>query len=484
MRRPVVVIVGILCLVSGPAARPLTVPPGSVTVRVDASRTLRPLNRDLAGVDWKLGTGSSVDDLHPVIARADIAFQDAAKPDGSFDWSFGDAWVAEAQAAGAEPMLILDYMPAWLARTIPGDVRDPTRLPPRDAAVWEHIVESGVRHFAARGVRWFEVWNEPDWAGFWQDSPVAFLETARHTALAVRRVERDVPDLRFGGPACLFPDPACVAPWLVMMRSIGMRPDFVSWHYYGNYPLVGPDGAEPTFPQPAYLALGHRNPAGGVAPFPLGIRTMRAATALALAGTGWHPELVLDEWNVSAGGFDHRHDTHEGAAFDAGVLAEFQDCALARAAFFISKDAYLGDPAVNPSGVELGGDWGLVSWKGTRKPAWWTFWLWRRMAPAQAPATGGSVADGFWAVAARDPATGRVTVLLSSFLSTGAHAHAVTLRLDGLAPSAFRAEIRRIDGSHPNADVAGTQPVSGPSATIALDLPSNSVVFVELIPIP
>src|SRR2546425_8536186 len=155
-------------------------------------------------------------------------------------------------------------MPPWLARTVPGDPRDPTRLPPKSYARWETIVEAGVEHFAARGVRWFEVWNEPDWAGFWQDSPVAFLNTAKHTALAVGRVERRLGiRLHFGGPACLFPDPACVAGWLGMMRSIGVRPDFVSWHYYGNYPFVGPDGPEPTLPRAIYPALGHRNPIGG-----------------------------------------------------------------------------------------------------------------------------------------------------------------------------------------------------------------------------
>lgn len=487
MRRTIVAL-AVASLAASAAAlpHPLALDVQPVRVTVDAAKTIGTINRDLVGADWKLGTGALIDELAPNIARADIAFQVAALPDGSFDWSFADAWVAEAQAAGAEPMLILNYMPPWLARTFPGDPRDPTKVSPTDYATWERIVEAGVEHFAVdRGVRWFEVWNEPDWAGFWQDAPTAFLDTARHTALAVRRVEeRTGIDLRFGGPACLFPDPVCIAGWLAMMRSIGMRPEFVSWHYYGNYPFVGPDGREPSLPAPAHLALGHRNPVGGVFPFPVGIEAVRVLTRAMIAGTGWdEPELILDEWNVSAGGFDRRHDTHEGAAFDAGVLAEFQRTGLDRAAFFISQDAYISAPQVNPSGAEFAGDWGLVSWKGTRKPSWWTFWLWQRMATEQIAASGSSAADGFWAVASRNPASGGLTVMLSSYLATGTHAHDVTLEIAGIAPGTYIVEVRRLDAAHASAAApAETTSLLFPGAPIVLELRADAVAFLELVP--
>jgi hypothetical protein len=269
-----------------------------------------------------------------------------------------------------------------------------------------------------------------------------------------------------------------------MMRSIGVRPDFVSWHYYGNYPFVGPDGREPSLPEPIHVALGHRNPVGGVYQFTIGIEIVRALTRVALAGTGWpDPEFILDEWNVSAGGFDHRHDTHEGAAFDAGVLAELERAGLDRAAFFISSDAYLGSPEVNPSGAEFAGDWGLVSWKGSRKPAWWTFWLWQRMAPEALSTRGSSATDGFWAVGSRDPADGRVTVMLSSFLATGAHAHSVSLSVAGLAPGTYTVDIRRLDPSNASAETpAETFTAVGPSTALEIALPANSVAFVELTP--
>lgn len=485
MRR-VILAASLLGLVPLPqaAGHPANAPAEAVTVTVDASRAVGRINRSLIGLDWKLGTGAAVNDLHPDLARADIAFQDAAKPDGTFDWSFADAWVTEAKAAGAEPMLILDYMPAWLAQTFPGDPRDPTRLRPSNYETWEHIVYKGVEHFALGfGVRFFEVWNEPDWIGFWQDTQDSFLETARHTAIAVQQFERDHGiDVRFGGPACLFPNPGCVGRWLAMMRREEIRPDFVSWHYYGNYPFVGPDGREPSLPEPIWLGLGRTNPAGGVGFFPLGIEVVRGVTAAALAGSGWEmPELILDEWNVSAGGFDRRHDTHAGAAFDAGVLAEFQRERLDRAALLLSKDAYVGSHPGYPC-VEGVGDWGLVSCAGMRKPAWWTFWLWGRLAPDEVATTGSATHDGFWALASRDDA-GDVTVMLSSFLVTGPHAHAVTLRLAGLATGPMGGEVRRLDAAHASAEApTETVAVTGPEATLTLTLPPNSVLFLDLGP--
>jgi len=452
---------------------------GGEKVVVDVSRVTGEINRNLVGVDWKLGTADAVDDLHPNLARADIAFQDAAKEDGTFDWSFADAWVAEAKAAGAEPMAILTYMPAWLAALVPGDPRDPTKVRPKDYARWEAIVEAGVEHLARDlGVKRFEVWNEPDWIGFWQDTPDSFLETARHTAIAVRRVEQKLGiELELGGPGCLVPDPVMIGAWLVMMRAERIRPAFVSWHYYGNYPLLGPDGAEPSIPQAIYPLLGHENPLGGTPLFAVGVEIVRPVVDLVLAGTGWRPELILDEWNVSAGGFDKRNDTHEGAAFDAGVLAALQRTRLDRAAFFISKDAYFG--STFPC-IENAGDWGLVSCAANRKPAWWTFRLWQEMAPEEVATNGGSPTGKLSVVASRE-GMNRVTVMLSSFAALGARDRRVVVELRGLPASGMQGDVRRIDAAHGSAALPSeTITVDGPRGTLEVDLPANSVAFVDL----
>jgi hypothetical protein len=263
-----------------------------------------------------------------------------------------------------------------------------------------------------------------------------------------------------------------------MMRQQGISPDFVSWHYYGNYPFVGPDGPEPGFPPQAYPALAHNNPLGGVAEFPIGIEVMRKTVSTALAGTGWTPALIIDEWNISAGGFDHRNDTYEAAAFDAGVLTEFQRESLDRSALFISKDAYFGSTFPCKTNA---GDWGIVSCAGIRKPAWWTFWLWNRLAPSIVATTGSSTLDGLWATAARDDDR-RVTVMLASYLQSGARSHKVMISFTGLT-GPMSVEVWRLDRSYANA-ASPAQTLSLAGSRLQLDLPANSVAFLELRPAP
>ena len=52
-------------------------------------------------------------------------------------------------------------------------------------------------------------------------------------------------------------------------HQAGIPVGFVSWHYYGNYPFIGPDGVEPSFPSAVapVVALDPANTMGG----PLGV---------------------------------------------------------------------------------------------------------------------------------------------------------------------------------------------------------------------
>jgi hypothetical protein len=137
-----------------------------------------------------------------------------------------------------------------------------------------------------------------------------------------------------------------------------------------------------------------------------------------------------------------------------------------------------------PSGEELHGGWGLVTLAGTRKPAWWTFWLWRRLAPLVLATRLGSLpSDGIWAVASRGPSRRRLTVLVSSFLAEGAHPHTLEVKLSGLAAGRWRVGVRRIDAGHPSAGAAQRRVREvGPGGRLdmRLALPAQAVVFLGL----
>ncbi|HVM40215.1 MAG TPA: hypothetical protein VM618_05480, partial [Acidimicrobiia bacterium] len=401
---------------------------------------------------------------------------------------------------GAEPLVILSYMPPWLADHHGAfDPRDPTKIRPSDLDAWESLVREVVTTLAtaaAPALR-FEVWNEPDLPIFWQDSPDAFYAMALRTHAAVARVAFDTGlPLEVGGPATAFPDPAFMLPYLGAVRDAGLPLDFVSWHYYGNHPFLGPDGAEGIIPEPvlpAHPVIGRRNPVTTPGVYRTQVESVRAWTDAALAGSGLDPELVIDEWNVSAGGFDQRHDTDEGAAFAAGVLTEMEAAGLDAADFYRASD----DPSLGPG---RRGDWGLVDTEGRPKPSWWVFDAWRVTsegpdgAASRLPTSlrlGGVVsamrtevpqdgngAAGLFARATRRGGDGAATVdvLLANFEANGGVDHTVDVRVDG-AECAPRAVVRLLDG--PDGDFDHARPLDALGGQLTLDLPPQSVAWVS-----
>jgi hypothetical protein len=193
---------------------------------------------------------------------------------------------------------------------------------------------------------------------------------------------------------------------------------------------------------------------------------MRQWVDLGLAGVDRPPPaLLLDEWNLSSGGFDRRHDDHEGAAFVAGVLAEMQAAELDGSSFFRANDT-----RTTP------GDHGLVFVDGERKPAWWTFWLWQRLGSVRVAVDGTD--EGLWAVAARDP--GRVSLLVASFSASQPQSHALDVGFEDLPFTPRSATVRRIDGDHASAAAAEPLSLSTGGDSVQLELPAQAVALVEL----
>jgi hypothetical protein len=402
----------------------------------------------------------AVSPLRPNLIRIDAGIDRLYPAGPAIDEPAFDGLAAEVDAAlsipGAEPVVILSYMPRWLAKTQPFEFRDPTRLPPRDVGVWRSIVGEVASRLHGRGVQWFEAWNEPDFPGFWQGSIREWLqEVFEPSGRAVAAA-----GARYGGCACLFPDPAWVVATMAYARAVALPIDFVSWHYYGNYPFIGPDGREPgTEP---LAPLGQRNPAANAASFSEQIEAVRAWRDAIFAGAASLPELWIDEWNLSAGGFDRRHDTAEGAAFDTAVLVEMQRAGLDRSAFFRSVDPAYG-PDVVPASPELYGGWGLVGRYGTVKPAWTAFAHWQGLGTdilaISDPASAGLNVSALVARAGPD----RLQVLAANFAD---HTHAMRVRLSGLTPGDW---------------VVGGEPVhSDGTLVVERELPAGSEALFEI----
>ncbi|MBI2169673.1 MAG: hypothetical protein HYU28_09290 [Actinobacteria bacterium] len=441
------------------AAAPI--PASDLTITVDAAAEFGPTNQHLLGVGWNTGSLDGVAPLHPPAVRIDGSLHEASTGPGALDLDPLLARVEAARSIGAEPQVILSYMPPWLARTWPGDPRDPTRLAPRDPAAWQGLVETVVESLATApdpAFR-FEVWNEPDLPVFWQDSPADFIELARRTHAAIAAVEaRTGLDLQVGGPAAAFPDAAWIVPYAQVTE-----PDFVSWHFYGNHPFFGPDGNEGFVPDPVYQANARRNPLTSPSEF-------ASQTEMVRSWVGLGTELTIDEWNVAAGGFDTRHDTHEGAAFDAAVLTEMERAGLDAADFYRSSDT---------PGLERRGEWGLVDGTGERKPAWWVFDAFHRAQGIRIGLTGDAPALGVWGRASRG--RGGVDVILSSFTASGLDVdRRATVAVEGAR--ARCAVVRTL--ATPDGSLATGEEAPVVAGTVTVGLPHPSVVWIRFRPEP
>jgi len=495
-RRLVLALLVPLLYAVGPMAQASTpstpsAPTATATVAVDASRPIGPVNPNLVGFSFNPRIDQP--DFTPLASRTfrlDVAFQnlyDCAQ--GTLNLDPLQANLDEIEAAGAEPILILTYTPPCLADTYPGDPRDPTHVPPRDPATWQRLVTelvtaTGPGRVASghKPVRYYEVWNEPDWF-FFEGTQAQFTSNLLlPSGRAVTAVAKSSGlDLRFGICGCLFADPTWMIPLMAEARDAGIPVGFLSWHYYGNYPFIGPDGVEPQFPKasaPAVALLGQRNAAASPQTYLVQLDQVRA---WAQATLGHVPELVLDEWNLSAGGFDKRMDTNEGAAFQATPLAALASDGRDRAALFSSVDPYDRDINGNPLGMRYGG-WGVVDRSLARKPAWYAQWMWSRLTGARL-ATDQHPMSGVWTAASNSP--DRVDVFVGSFLATGATGRVLHVDLAGLDAGPWTADLFRVDAMHPGSTtpIEEVTVVPGADGHAALDtpLPAQSVVLVELV---
>lgn len=451
--------------------------PASDQVNVSVGRSVGSPNRNLTGVVWNSGSSiAALQPVHPSIVRIDASLQDRSPGPDQLDLQPLLDRVAQVRAIGAEPLVILSYMPRWLGQPRATAGQDPTRMGPYDLDLWQNLITTVVRTLATadKPAYRFEVWNEPDFSNFWQDTRAELIATMlrTHQAVANVKAETGLP-LQVGGPASFFGGSPLLPQYAKAVADAHLPLDFVSWHNYANFPFLGPDGPEGNLPAPLYKLLARRNPNSTPLSYSAQIRRVRAEINNAVGNSGLSPELVIDEWNVSAGGYDLRHDTAEGAALDAGILIEMEKAGLDEAAFYRAV-----------SGGSQPGDWGLVYADGTPKPSWWVFRAWTTMTGDRLFTYGDSPTTGLWARATRDH--GCVSVLLTNFVATGAPARTVEVSLTGQLPQCKAGRtttLATLDDTSTSLANASTLPVANENShdnSVTVPMKSQSVALLRV----
>jgi xylan 1,4-beta-xylosidase len=235
-----------------------------------------------------------------------------------YNWNKIDALYDSILATGMKPFVELSFMPNDLAS---GGQQmffwNANVTPPKDTTRWAALVEAFVRHLQARYghdqvKQWyFEVWNEPNYPGFWPGAnQQAYFTLYDATSAAIKRVSQDY---RVGGPATAG---AGWVPEFIQHTQAAHAPvDFLSTHTYAvSQGFLDADGK-------ADLVLSSDPQAitGDVKNVHQQIQKSAAPNL----------PLYITEWSSSYSSRDPVHDSYTGAAFVLDKLKQTEGLASA-----------------------------------------------------------------------------------------------------------------------------------------------------------
>jgi hypothetical protein len=481
----------------GAGPLPAGVLAGPVTVSVDAQAVEPAINEALVGVDGPgpAGASGAMAALGVHWVRTDASFEGSFDGHPDYDCATGkwdpadlDSRVERAHRQGAQALVIVDYTPPCLAEvSVPGDNVD--YYPPdigADRVRWDRLVfEMAYHEITVERVRAFEIWNEPDGL-FWRGTLALYLHLYQDTATVLEQAAKaaGVP-IEVGGPGLFFPDPTWIEPFLAFVVSERLPLNFLSWHWYADYPLFGPIAPIPAPPKgtPPFWY----NPLLRAQTYGEQVNLVRSEVA---KYPSLHPLLWIDEWNADAG-YDPRMNGPFDAALAAAALSSMQQAGLDRSCFFdVADDAsnYLSN-------------WGLLSAPPALSPKpvysafrWWHDLAGRQLSTAVSPSQGlGGLITEAGAVASVAVA-GEVRVLVYNFVPydlTGSYGASDPTPYDrsfAVAVSGLHAGVRYswsrsvLDGEHGQPAAVGSGVVTGPTATLRFDLAGEGLSLITLSP--
>ena len=104
---------------------------------------------------------------------------------GNYDFSGTDAYMAAAEKYGLKITAILAY-----GNTLYGTQTDKHALTGEAKTAFVNFVKEAVKRYP--NVNSFEIWNEPNAAGFWNGDTADYITLAKETVAAIREINNDV----------------------------------------------------------------------------------------------------------------------------------------------------------------------------------------------------------------------------------------------------------------------------------------------------
>ena len=275
----------------------------------------------------------------------------------SYDWSKLDVLYDALQAKHIKPFVELWFTPQALATSRNSIFYWNGNTSHPDPTGWRNLVTAFIRHLRARygeaEVRswFFEVWNEPNLAGFWEGADrQAYFELYDLTSRSIKAVD---PVLRVGGPATA--GAAWVPEFLAHVKESGAGVDFVTTHTYGvDGGFLDENGKSDTKLSAAPDAI-----AGDVR------RVRREISESAFPAL----PLYFTEWSTSYTPRDAVHDSYISGPY---ILSKLAACeGIAQGMSYWTYTDLFEEPG--PPTASFQGGFGLLNREGIRKPAFFAY---------------------------------------------------------------------------------------------------------------
>lgn len=176
--------------------------------------------------------GEHTVDVHLIFRDFDADPYDPA----SYDFHLTDEYMETIKLAGTEPFY-------RLGSKIEHESKKYGTLPPRDFKKWAVICEHIIAHInegwadgTHLGVRYWEIWNEPDLSADDSNDKLTWGGTAAEFydfyATAAKHLKERFPHLKIGGPALCGYNEQWVRGFLDRVKKDNLPLDFLSWHVY------------------------------------------------------------------------------------------------------------------------------------------------------------------------------------------------------------------------------------------------------------
>lgn len=195
------------------------------------------------------GVGFGADELLPqapraleLAAQADINWvrlgiywEDVATERGQYDFAADDVLVASTRANHLSVLAILAYSTTWSTSAPADSPLNLTHYPPRDYGEWADYVARVVSRYKD-DIHYWEVWNEPDLAEFWNGTPAQYASLLALTSITIKQIDPTA-NVVLGGQAFIdLPDHAA-GDFLAQILADPDYPaaasfDIAALHYY------------------------------------------------------------------------------------------------------------------------------------------------------------------------------------------------------------------------------------------------------------